>query len=71
MLSFLVGIVLSTPAAQAGNCDAYVRQAETAEGPALVGTFEKLVACDKERAAAVYKDAFLRRASDLDTLHAK
>ena len=70
MFSLLVGIALSTPAAQAGNCDAYVRQAESAEGAALVGAFEKLVACDKERAAAVYKDSFLRRASDLDTLHA-
>ena len=69
MFSLLVGIALSTPAAQAGNCDAYVRRAESAQGAALVGAFEKLVACDKERAAAVYKDSFLRRASDLDTLH--
>lgn len=63
-----LGLALST-AAHAGNCDSYVKQAASAEGEALVAVFHKLVACDKEQAAQTYKDAFLRRASDLDTLH--
>ncbi len=70
MLSLVLGLALTSPTAHAGKCDALVRQAESAEGAALVSTFEKLVACDKEQASASYKDAFLRRASDLDTLHA-
>jgi hypothetical protein len=70
MLPLVVGLVLSSPPALAANCDGYVRQAESAEGAALVGIFEQLVACDKDKASSAYKDAFLRRAADLDTLHA-
>lgn len=70
MVSLVLGLALASPAAHAGNCDSLVRQAESQEGPALVATFEKLVACDKDQASAAYKDAFLRRAKDLDTLHA-
>ena len=70
MLPLIVGLALSSPAALAANCDGYVRQAASAEGPALVATFEKLVACDKDKASSAYKDSFLRRAADLDTLHA-
>lgn len=70
MLPVVLGLALSSSPALAGNCDGYVRAAESAEGAALVSTFEKLVACDKDLASNAYKDAFLRRASDLDTLHA-
>jgi len=69
MLTLALGLALSGPAAHAGKCDGYIRQAESAEGEALVAAFSKLVACDKEQASQSYKDAFLRRASDLDTLH--
>jgi hypothetical protein len=69
MLTLAFGLALSVPAAQAGKCDAYIRQAESVDGDALVATFTKLVECDQEQAAQSYKDAFLRRASDLDTLH--
>lgn len=70
MLPIVLGLALTAPSAHAGNCDALVRQAESQEGAALVGTFGKLVACDKDQASAAYKDSFLRRAKDLDTLHA-
>lgn len=70
MLPLVLGISLLSPPAHAGKCDTFVAQAESAEGPALVALFEKLVACDKDRASNAYKDAFLRRAADLDTLHA-
>jgi len=70
MLHLILGLAITAPSAEAGSCDGYIRQAETQEGAALVSTFEKLVRCDKELASSAYKDSFLRRAKDLDTLHA-
>ncbi len=69
MLVVALGIALASSPAYAGKCDGLIRQAETVEGAALVDTFKKLVACDKEQASQSYKDSFLRRATDLDTLH--
>ena len=70
MLPITIGLALTASTASAANCDALVQKAESQSGTDLVATFEQLVSCDKDRASAVYKASFLRRATDLDTLHA-
>ena len=55
--------------AQAASCDAYVQQASTAKGEALITAWKNLSKCDAELARSTF-ERFMKASGDLETLTA-